>query len=517
MKFVIVALLMSASALDLALADTHYVSMSGSNTSPYTSWATAARALDSAITQSSNGDTVLVSNGVYTLSSQISLTKGVAVSSLSGPSETVIDGNNVTRCVFMSHASASLAGFTIRNGYGLNLMGGGVHIDGDEVTGGGTLERCVIRDNRVHASSSGANVAGGGVFLSTRGTVRNCLIMNNTAETAGGKSANGGGLYLSHGGTVESCTIVGNSAKTSGGYYVLFYGTLRNCIAYYNVKTDGTASNGGYEFFPLETTGVYFNYCCSTPVLSGTGNTASAPLFVDPATQDYRLSASSPCIDTGTSSGAPAVDLDGVPRPLEGNGSGGAGFDIGAYEYAQPVVVNFNAQGGAVNPASATVTNSLAYGALPVPLLAGNAFGGWWTAAGGSGSRVYGSTLVNTGSSHTLYAKWLASTSQGTSTQWLYGFGLVTAGNYEAAALADADGDGHAAWQEYVAGTVPTNSESALRALIAVSNGMPWIAWTPDLGTARVYAVEGSTDLTGSAWGPTNAGCRFYRVKVGMP
>ncbi len=89
--------------------------------------------------------------------------------------------------------------------------------------------------------------------------------------------------------------------------------------------------------------------------------------------------------------------------------------------------------------------------------------------------------------------------------------------DYETAAQSDADGDGHAAWQEYVAGTVPTNSESALRALIAVSNGMPWIAWSPDLGTARVYTVEGSTNLADAVWYPTNAGSRFFRIRVNMP
>jgi hypothetical protein len=90
-------------------------------------------------------------------------------------------------------------------------------------------------------------------------------------------------------------------------------------------------------------------------------------------------------------------------------------------------------------------------------------------------------------------------------------------GSYEAMALADVDGDGHAAWQEYVAGTVPTNGESTLHALIAVSNGMPWISWSPDLGTARVYMIEGSTNLTDAVWGPTNAGSRFFRVGVSLP
>ena len=90
-------------------------------------------------------------------------------------------------------------------------------------------------------------------------------------------------------------------------------------------------------------------------------------------------------------------------------------------------------------------------------------------------------------------------------------------GDYEAAAMADVDGDGYAAWQEYVAGSNPTNRDSVLRSLITVSNGLPWVTWTPDLGVARVYTIEGRTNLTDAVWGPTNTGSRFFHVKVGMP
>lgn len=89
--------------------------------------------------------------------------------------------------------------------------------------------------------------------------------------------------------------------------------------------------------------------------------------------------------------------------------------------------------------------------------------------------------------------------------------------SYGRAAQSDADGDGHEAWQEYVAGTEPTNSESVLRALIAISNGAPRLAWSPDLGTARVYTVTGKTNVADTCWGPANAGCRFFRVGVSMP
>jgi hypothetical protein len=53
--------------------------------------------------------------------------------------------------------------------------------------------------------------------------------------------------------------------------------------------------------------------------------------------------------------------------------------------------------------------------------------------------------------------------------------------------------------------------------LISVSNGVAWVTWTPDLGTARVYTVYGRTNLTEGAWGSTNMDARFFRVNVWMP
>ncbi|MFL5626380.1 MAG: choice-of-anchor Q domain-containing protein, partial [Ktedonobacteraceae bacterium] len=51
-------------------------------------------------------------------------------------------------------------------------------------------------------------------------------------------------------------------------------------------------------------------------------------------TGDYHLQSISPCISAGTSTGAPANDLDGNPRPF------GHGYDIGPYEYSLMLAIN---------------------------------------------------------------------------------------------------------------------------------------------------------------------------------
>lgn len=97
---------------------------------------------------------------------------------------------------------------------------------------------------------------------------------------------------------------------------------------------------------------------------------------------------------------------------------------------------------------------------------------------------------------------------------WLDDFGLAATSDYETAAFSDTDGDGMAAWEEFVAGTTPTNAASVFLANILQTDHGPQVTWTPDLGSLRVYTVIGKTLLTDADWGATNAASRFFRVQV---
>lgn len=198
-------------------------------------------------------------------------------------------------------------------------------------------------------------------------------------------------------------------------------------------------------------------------------------------------------------------------------GENGAGLSSSDYLYG--CTVGFYPAGGSMVQVTKNYYNgSDNYGLLPCPVRDNYIFGGWWTGANGTGSLVTDNTILIQGTDHTLYAKWEAqTTSQGTPYVWLQQYGLVAGDDYEAAALSDIDGDGFVAWQEYLAGSDPTNGASLLVASIAVSNGTPAIAWTPNLGTSRTYTVIGKSTLADEVWGPTNAGSKFFRIKVQMP
>ena len=76
-------------------------------------------------------------------------------------------------------------------------------------------------------------------------------------------------------------------------------------------------------------------------------------------------------------------------------------------------------------------------------------------------------------------------------------------------------------WRDYVAGTDPNpagpNAEFRVTSF-AVTNGVPYVSYSPDLGDSRLYAVEGRADLKEGEWtAPAPADARFFRVRVELP
>ena len=322
-----------------------YVSPAGGHVAPYFRWQDAATNIQSAVDAVAGGGTVWVTNGTYAVTAPVSLAKAVTLRGLNGAAGTIITGGGTARCLELSHTNAAVQGLTLRNGYS-GATGGGIYVG----VAGGVIRGCRVTECRAEygagvffAASGGlletswlvsnrADVAsqrqGGGVYIRAGVTVRNCLATHNSAVY-------GGGILSYQGGSVSGCTFSDNSASTQGGgIYAFSGGAYLNCISYYN-----TAGGGANIFI---NGGGTFTYCCATPAPAGTGNIASAPLFVSPGAPafNYRLQYGSLCIDTGTESGL-AEDLDGNARPLDGNGDTVALHDRGAYEY-NPLTADSN-------------------------------------------------------------------------------------------------------------------------------------------------------------------------------
>jgi PKD repeat protein len=165
---------------------------------PYTSWATAATDIQTAIDVTNTaGRIVLVTNGVCdtggvavwgSMTNRVALTRGVFVRSVNGPRFTVLRGasgfdlpssvgDGAIRCAYVGDG-AILDGFTLTNGY--TRRSG--HISREQ--------------------------GGGGAWCESRGMVTNCVFVGNTSARDGG-GASGGIFY--------HCTFAGNLAEEAGG------------------------------------------------------------------------------------------------------------------------------------------------------------------------------------------------------------------------------------------------------------------------------------------------------------
>jgi hypothetical protein len=143
------------------------------------------------------------------------------------------------------------------------------------------------------------------------------------------------------GGTLENCTITANRAGASGGGGIYRNeanaGTVRNCIVLNN-----TSSHATYQNTYSGDTGWTYN-CTTNPVVAGAGGCISSdPLFRDTTEGNYQLRTGSPCIDTGDDAVVTgATDLAGNARQQNIPGIGTASVDMGAYEYHAALTCDF--------------------------------------------------------------------------------------------------------------------------------------------------------------------------------
>ena len=350
---------------------------SGTQQSPYDTWAKAYNNIADAMDASVAGDKVLVSNGTYVLAQTLLVSNGINVVSAGGSAVTTIDGNDSVVCLHLSNENAHVSGFTITGGRGngtLPLRSAAVNIQAPPAkTSGGTVSNCVIAGNTmigfyasagfiknggsildcvltnnssttygaieveggnaiidrcVIAHNSGGYAGGGGVSIWGGATLRNCLIAGNTV------SGRGGGLALENntGITIENCTIVRNATGNLGGGIFMDTDTassvLRNLIVYFNSASSGNSN--------IHRTVGSLSYLCSTDFSGTTGSTADDPAFDDAGSGfgpsatlgNYHIRSDSPANKSGLNQAwmTSGVDLDGEQRIQGGT------VNMGAYE-----------------------------------------------------------------------------------------------------------------------------------------------------------------------------------------
>ncbi|MGD9782542.1 MAG: choice-of-anchor Q domain-containing protein [Kiritimatiellia bacterium] len=338
---------------------------------PFLSLETAGHDIQSVVDACDTGDVVKVFPGIYATggraapgsvtTNRVYAANAIRIESMEGPGNTIIvgasdageAGPSAVRCVHLAPGSV-LAGFTLTNG-ATQAVGGDDGSGGGAVAIGSVVTNCVVAD--CIAQMVGGGIQGGIVYNSVLfgnyalfgggavdAELHACILYDNGAQ--GGAAANNcdlingllfhNGATLSaggaQGGTLVNCTVVANQTAEGGGGGVNM-STLLNCIVVDNVPENC-----------IDVSNVH--YSCTAPLpVAGIGNLDATPGFVDAAADNYRLAYGSPCLDAGSDqAGAPDRDLDGRPRPLDGNWDLAAVRDMGAYEY-DPDVADSNGDG----------------------------------------------------------------------------------------------------------------------------------------------------------------------------
>lgn len=290
--------------------------------------------IDSAVTASFSGDTVLVAPGVYGEATQITL-KSLVLMSSEGPSETVWNpslqgpsgANNPALFLWLNGGdTVQVSGFQFVGNY----SPGGL-ITSSTYAGSGSLmlDNCTFHGMQdVHQSMV---ISGGHADV----VADHCLFYDNP----------GWGIYSIGEGMVTNCTFV----DCLGGIHGLAGTSMIQNNIFVGVES-------ATDYVPTSTLVDYNLYWeCGSIDNPGPNDTSADPRFVNPAGHDYHLRYDSPCIDAGN------------PDP-EYDDPNGSRCDLGAFPFVAPVTYAvpdtlYAWQAGAVDPDTLVVY----LGELPDP------------------------------------------------------------------------------------------------------------------------------------------------------
>jgi len=280
-----------------------------------------------AVDASVDGDTVLVSPGVYSEFEPILIeNKGITVKSTNGADTTTIitnDGTN-NNADFLFHLR--YAENTYINGFTIKLTAPPVQAGGAFFIF--TTDTLIIEDIIIKDAQDGT--AGCAIYIDDASPYfERVLIHNNTTtHPVGGVIRVEGQISYPK---FENCTIV-NNGSSQRGMITLQGGNIEIInsilwgnsypVIYFNVAASQSSASISYSDFEGGLSSIVTN--SNGTVFWGEGNIDNDPLFIDPMNSNYHLQFDSPYIDTGD--------------PNSQNDPDGTRTDIGAFYFDQSVI-----------------------------------------------------------------------------------------------------------------------------------------------------------------------------------
>ncbi len=233
--------------LTVSALDTYYVAEGGDDSrTGIGHWSNAVATISNGVRLAAlagDGNVVLISNGFYQLTTQVSLTASVSVRGFGNRESVIVDGGDSTRCFDLNHANACVCNLTITNGRAGD--GGGVYITS------GAVSNCLITGNTA-TNSNTTSAGGGGVYLGTSGQLYDSWVIGNIVTNQSGY-IRGGGIFISGASALASnCLIAGNSSygataqySGGGGVGIYMFGRVERCV----ISNNYSSSHGGGMHF----------------------------------------------------------------------------------------------------------------------------------------------------------------------------------------------------------------------------------------------------------------------------
>lgn len=292
-----------------------------------------------AVIDAGAANTVVHGGGGYTYAGLdgFRLQNGIGYIIYSGSPQTKYGGGVCLYGSYPTIANCTIASCTATYGGGVYCKSGPGTISGCTITGNsatyGSGIQCDASDMLIYGNVISGNTGAGGQPAQGIRVETTCSpVMQNNIITGHVGSTSAAGIRLNAGSVkMNNNTIVGNYRGVDYASGTI-WNLKNNIIAGNTIGVSGTAPTSGN----MTNNDVYgstsANY--SGGVSAGAGDISLDPLFADSAGGNYHILAGSPCIDSGMSStSTPAYDIEGCMRPQDGDGSGSAANDMGAYEY----------------------------------------------------------------------------------------------------------------------------------------------------------------------------------------